>query len=101
MGEPDLSLGQGMADIAAIALLQERTVRESRGVIAELQGALNSRVVIEQAKGMLAESAQIDVDAAFVWLRTHARDHNRRLSDVARDVIDGRLDAAALTQPGR
>jgi len=99
LAEPDLSLGQGMADIAAIALLQERTVRESRGVITELQGALNSRVVIEQAKGMLAESAQIDVDAAFVRLRAHARDQNRRLSDVARDLIDGRLDAAAFTQP--
>ena len=101
MGDADLLLGQGMADIAAIALLQERVVRESRGVIAGLQGALNSRVVIEQAKGMLAESAQIDVDEAFVVLRAHARDHNLRLSDVARDVIDGRLDAAALSQPGR
>ena len=99
--EQDMPLGQGMADIAAIALLQERTVRESRGVIAELQGALNSRVVIEQAKGMLTDSAQIDVDAAFVWPRTHAREHNGRLSAVARDVIDGRLNAAALTQPGR
>ena len=62
MAEADLSLGQGMADIAAIALLQERTVRESRSVIAGLQGALNSRVIIEQAKGMLAERRQIDVD---------------------------------------
>jgi GAF domain-containing protein len=96
MGEPDLSLGQAMADMAAIALLQERVVRESRGVIAGLQGALNSRVVIEQAKGMLAESGQIDLDGAFVRLRAHARDHNLRLSDVARDLIDGRLDAAAL-----
>lgn len=101
IGEADVSLGQGMADIAAIALLQERAVRESRGVIAELQGALNSRVVIEQAKGMLAESAQIDVEAAFIWLRAQARGHNRRLSDVARDLVDGRLDAAALTQRGR
>jgi GAF domain-containing protein len=101
MGDADLSLGQGMADIAAIALLQERAVRESRGVIAGLQGALNSRVVIEQAKGMLAESAQMGVDEAFVRLRAHARDHNLRLSDVARDLIDGRLDAAALTPSGR
>lgn len=96
MGEADLSLGQGMADIAAVALLQERTVRESRGVVAELQGALNSRVVIEQAKGLLAESAQIDVDEAFIRLRAHARDHNRKLADVAGDLMEGRLDAAAL-----
>jgi GAF domain-containing protein len=96
IGEADLSLGQGMADIAAIGLLQERTVRESRGVIAELQGALNSRVVIEQAKGMLAESAGIGVDAAFARLRGYARDHNRRLSDVAHDLIEGRLEAVTL-----
>ena len=97
LGEADLSLGQGMADIAAVGLLQERTVRESRGVIAELQGALNSRVIIEQAKGMLAEAAEIDVDAAFARLRAYARDNNRRLSDVAGDLIDARLDAATLT----
>jgi GAF domain-containing protein len=96
IGEADLSLGQGMADMAAIGLLQARTVRESRGVIAELQGALNSRVVIEQAKGMLAESAGISVDAAFARLRVYARDHNRRLSDVAHDLIEGRLEADTL-----
>lgn len=96
IAEPDLSLGQGMADIAAIALLQERTVRESRGVIASLQGALNSRVIIEQAKGMLAERSQIHVDAAFARMRSYARDNNRRLSDVAADVTDGLLDPEAL-----
>ncbi|MGZ4247480.1 MAG: GAF and ANTAR domain-containing protein [Solirubrobacteraceae bacterium] len=96
IAEPDQSLGQGMADIAAIALLQERTVRESRGVIAGLQGALNSRVTIEQAKGMLAERSQIHVDAAFARMRSYARDHNRRLSDVAADVIDGLLEPEAL-----
>ncbi|MBV9310964.1 MAG: GAF and ANTAR domain-containing protein [Solirubrobacterales bacterium] len=101
LGDDDLSLGQGMADIAAIGLLQERTVRESRGVIAELEGALNSRVIIEQAKGILAEAAQIDVDTAFKRLRGYARDNNRRLSDVARDLIDGRVDAATLTAASR
>lgn len=94
---PDLALGQGMADVAAIALLQERTVRESRGVIASLQGALNSRVIIEQAKGMLSERLQIDVDEAYVRLRAHARSTNRRFSDVAVDLLNGRLDAHALT----
>jgi GAF domain-containing protein len=92
----DLPLAQGMADIAAIALLQERAVRESRDVVQQLQGALSSRVVIEQAKGVLAERAQIGVDAAFARMRVHARDHNRRLSDVARKLIDGELDAAVL-----
>ena len=54
--------------------------------------------MIEQAKGVLAERAQIGVDAAFARLRTHARDHNRRLSEVARELIDGRLDVAELAE---
>jgi len=99
LDEPDMPLGQGMADIAAIALLQERVVRESRGVVGQLQGALNTRVVIEQAKGILAERTHIGVDAAFAQLRAYARERNRRLSDVARDLIDGRLDAARLSEP--
>jgi GAF domain-containing protein len=99
LSEHDLPLGQGMADIAAIALLQERTVRQAHGVVEQLQGALSSRVMIEQAKGVLAERAQIDVDAAFARLRAHARAHNLRLSHVAHEVIDGRLDAAALSPP--
>jgi hypothetical protein len=96
IAEPDMPLAQGMADMAAIAPLQERAVRQSRDVVAQLQGALSSRVVIEQAKGALAERAQIGVDAAFARLRAHARERNRRLSDVARELIDGQLDAAVL-----
>jgi len=97
--EQDLLLGQGMADIAAIALLQERTVREAHDVVKQLQGALSSRVMIEQAKGVLAERVHIDVDAAFARLRAHAREHNLRLSNVARDLVDGHLDAASLSSP--
>lgn len=104
----DLALGQGMADIAAVALLQERALRESRSVVEQLQTALTSRVVIEQAKGVLAQQAHISVDAAFARLRAHARNHNLRLSEVARDLLDGRLDARAisgersrLAEPGR
>ncbi len=101
MAERDIPLSQGMADIAAIALLQERAVRETRGMVEQLQRALTGRVVIEQAKGVLSERARIGVDAAFARLRAHARDHNRRLSDVARELIDGRLDPAALADPAR
>jgi GAF domain-containing protein len=96
LADRDMPLAQGMADIAAIALLQERAVRESRGVVQQLQGALSSRVVIEQAKGVLAERAHIGVDAAFARMRAHARDHNRRLSDVAHELIGGEMDAALL-----
>lgn len=97
--EQDMPLGQGMADIAAIALLQERTVRQAHGVVGQLQGALTSRVIIEQAKGVLAERAHIGVDAAFARMRTYARAHNLRLSNVARELIDGHLDAASLSDP--
>ncbi len=95
----DLPLGQGMADIAAIALLQERTVREAHGVAEQLQRALSSRVTIEQAKGVLAERVQIDLDVAFACLRAYARKHNLRLSHVAQELIEGRLDAASLSAP--
>jgi len=99
MWDRDLPVGQGMADIAAVALLQERSVRESRGVVDQLQGALSSRVVIEQAKGVLAERASISLDAAFARLRGYARRNNRRLSDIASELIEGRLEPAALTDP--
>jgi len=92
----DMALGQGMADIAAISLLQERSMREARGVVEQLQGALDSRVIIEQAKGILAERARISVDQAFSRLRAHAREQNLRLAEVARELIGGRLDL-----PGR
>jgi transcriptional regulator with GAF, ATPase, and Fis domain len=95
----DLPLGQGMADIAAVALMQERSVRESRTVVDQLQGALSSRVVIEQAKGVLAERAAITLDSAFVRLRGYARANNRLLGDVAGDLIDGRLQPDALAGP--
>jgi GAF domain-containing protein len=95
----DLPLGQGFADIAAIALTQQRAGRETRGVVEQLQHALTSRVVIEQAKGVIAERLRVSVDTAFVRLRTHSRAGNRGLSEVARDVVDGRLDPRDLAQP--
>ncbi|MHB8243500.1 MAG: ANTAR domain-containing protein [Solirubrobacteraceae bacterium] len=98
IAERDVPLGQGMADIAAVALLQERAVRETRGVVEQLQGALNSRVLIEQAKGVLAERAHVSVDTAFACVRAYSRAHNRRLSDVAREIVEHRLDARGLTE---
>ena len=98
IAERDVTLGQGMADIAAVALLQERAMRQTRGVVAQLQGALNSRVLIEQAKGVLAERARVSVDAAFAIMRAYARAHNNRLSDTARDVVEGNLDTRELVE---
>jgi transcriptional regulator with GAF, ATPase, and Fis domain len=83
----ELRVGQALADVATIGLLQERHLRRSETLAEQLQAALNSRVVIEQAKGKLAERNGVDMDQAFRLLRDHARNTNQRLTDLARDFI--------------
>jgi GAF domain-containing protein len=83
----DVRIIQSLADIATIGLLQERTIRSAEILTEQLQSALNSRVTIEQAKGVLARTHGIGVDAAFDLMRGYARAHHHRLSDVARDVV--------------
>lgn len=82
-------LGQALADVATIGLLQARAISRRDTLAEQLQTALNSRVIIEQAKGVIAERRQIDMDESFVLLRTLARSRNRRLSDLSRAVVDG------------
>ncbi|WP_327327795.1 GAF and ANTAR domain-containing protein [Streptomyces sp. NBC_01210] len=82
-------IAQALADVATISLLQQRSTQRSNVLNEQLQTALNSRVLIEQAKGKLAERQGIDMEQAFTALRGYARAHNRRLSDVARAFIDG------------
>jgi transcriptional regulator with GAF, ATPase, and Fis domain len=101
LDESDSRAAQAFADVATIAILQNRALLAVQVVNQELQYALQSRVVIEQAKGVLAERAAIDVDKAFTHLRSFARSHNRRLVDVAHDVIDGQLATADVVAPGR
>jgi ANTAR domain/GAF domain len=84
----DLRVGQAMADVATIGLLQARSVRRGEIAAEQLRGALNSRIIIEQAKGKLAERLSIDMDSAFGMLRDYARNSNQRLTDVARNFID-------------
>jgi GAF domain-containing protein len=88
--EDDVSIAQAFADIATIAILQERLSREQSLLADQLQAALNSRVVIEQAKGVLAERDGCDMETAFATLRDSARSGNRRLSDLAREVVASR-----------
>ena len=95
---PDVLVGQALADVATITILQDRVSHDATVLSEQLQTALNSRVVIEQAKGVLAERAGISVSDAFARLRLFARSSNRHLTLVAQDVIDGRL-AGDLVRP--
>jgi transcriptional regulator with GAF, ATPase, and Fis domain len=92
----DLRVAQALADAATIGILQQRAIHRGSILTEQLQTALNSRVVLEQAKGVLAESGQVDMQTAFEALRRHARDHNRKLADVASAVISGELSPRAL-----
>ena len=96
----EFRLAQALADAATIGVLQQRSIRRGEVVTGQLQAALTSRVVIEQAKGGLAERLRIGIDDAFGVLRAAARSRNRLLSDLARDIADGSTDAAQLAKPG-
>lgn len=89
----DLALGQGLADIATVGLLQERAIAERQLLAEQLQTALNSRVTLEQAKGIIAERLGLEVDQAFLAMRQAARSSGRSLKAVAAAVIRGDEEA--------
>ena len=89
--DADVTAGQALADIATITILQHHASLEARVLNDQLTQALQSRIVIEQAKGVLAEAAHLGMGDAFDRLRGHARSHNLRLTDVAQAVVDRRL----------
>lgn len=96
----DVRIGQALADTATIGLLHERNLRRHEIVGEQLQAALHSRIVIEQAKGKLAERLDLDMDAAFATLRHYARTRNMRLSDLAKAFLGGGpADFPDLTPP--
>lgn len=90
-------IAQSFANVATISILQVRAQRHSEMVTEQLQTALNSRVLIEQAKGILAERRHITLAQAFTLMRTYARNHNRLLSQVAGAIITHAPDIADLT----
>lgn len=96
MRESDVAAAQALADVATIAILANRAARESQVVTEQLTNALDSRVLIEQAKGMVAERLKLGMDDAFNTLRSHARNHNLKLSALAKDVIEGAVPPSAL-----
>ena len=96
LDDDDLAVGQAMADVATIGLLQERVGRQKDVLAEQLQMALNSRVLIEQAKGVLAERSRITPGDAFVVMRSYARRQKRTLTSVAAAVVDHTLQAAEL-----
>jgi GAF domain-containing protein len=100
LNEPDARLGQALADAATIGLVHERAVRRAETVQEQLQGALNSRIIIEQAKGVLAATSDMEPEAAFAVLRHHARSRGLRLTDLARQVVDRTVDVAAIAAAG-
>lgn len=89
--DEDVAIGQALADVSTISILQQRTIRESAVVNDQLQKALNSRILIEQAKGMVAHVQNIDTNEAFQRLRSYARANNRNLHETAEAVLNRTL----------
>ncbi|HSM02906.1 MAG TPA: GAF and ANTAR domain-containing protein [Acidimicrobiia bacterium] len=91
MSEANRRIARAMGDVAAIAIIQSQMVQESETRARQLQHALDSRVAIEQAKGMVAERLAYDMDRAFGLIRSYARGHRRHLTEVATEIIAGTL----------
>ena len=96
MSQEERRVARALADLATIGLMQERALRRAEELTEQLQFALNSRIVIEQAKGVVARTLDVGVDQAFGMLRAYARQHRLRLTDVARDVVEDRGALQAL-----
>jgi transcriptional regulator with GAF, ATPase, and Fis domain len=101
MEPSDVQVVQAFADVATIGLMQERAVRRGEVLSEQLQSALNSRIVIEQAKGALAQIHSTDTDDAFARLRSFSRRNNLRLGDVAAAITTDPSRYPELTSPGR
>jgi len=96
LNESDLRLAQALADVATVALIQDRAASDTHIVNEQLQKALDSRVVLEQAKGVLAFSGDLDMPEAFAVLRHYARDHNIKLTELAGALVQRAVPAAVV-----
>jgi GAF domain-containing protein len=100
LGEHDLLVAQALADVATIGIIQQRSFDRVSLLADQLQSALSTRVAIEQAKGVLAEFGQVDMQAAFDALRSFARRSNRKLGEVAVSLVERRSSPADFLEPG-
>ncbi len=91
LSEEDLSLAQALADVASVALVSGRAAEDKTILAEQLQAALDSRVILEQAKGIVAQGGDVEIEQAFVALRGYSRDHNLKLTEVANAVVSRRL----------
>ena len=99
LGDDDIALAQALADVATIAILQQRTLEQSHVENSQLEAALISRVLVEQVKGVLAERWDTSVDDAFETFRSYARARHLRLSDLAVQIIAGDFDTSTIPAP--
>jgi GAF domain-containing protein len=99
LGANDVAAAQGLADVATIATLQHQSSLDSRALNEQLSNALNSRIIIEQAKGMISQATNCDMDEAFGRLRAHARNHNEGLTGVATRIVEGKLATNEIDFP--
>lgn len=101
LNEADLRLAQALADVATVALIQDRAATDKNLVNEQLQNALDSRVILEQAKGVLSYSGGLDMPAAYAALRMYARDHNIKLTELSRALVNRAVPAALVVDHAR
>lgn len=97
----DLELAQALAHVACVAIVNEKSAADHVTVTSQLQHALTSRIVLEQAKGIIANAGGLEIDDAFTVLRGYARDHGRKLSEIAQEVVNRELRGETLLQHSR
>lgn len=100
LNEQDVAAAQALSDVATIGILTERAARQRDAIATQLQNALDSRVLIEQAKGILAQSTGRSTDEAFTLLRTFARSNNLNIRVLAGALVERRIDPSRV-EPGR
>ncbi|MCD4535531.1 GAF and ANTAR domain-containing protein [Nocardioides sp. cx-169] len=101
LNDEDLALAQALLHVATVAIVNERSAIDRATVNSQLQRALTSRIIVEQAKGVLAQASGLSMDDAFAGLRRYARDHGTKLSVIASQVVDRELQHQTVIQHAR